>query len=386
MALYSHSRLSTFEQCPLKYRLHYIDKVKPDFETTIEAFMGSLVHDVLQKLYNDLKFQKMNSLPELLNFFNTLWNERFNENIDIVKKEYSPDNYKKMGEKFITDYYNSYKPFNESKTVGLETQYTAKLNEQHRIHIRIDRLAIKEGVFEVHDYKTSNTLPTQEKIDNDRQLAVYSYGLKQMYPSANKIKLVWHYLAFNKEMVGERTDKQLQEMRNQILELIKGIELCTEFLPKKSALCDWCQYRSKCPNFKHLYHIEKSFLDDGALLADYYGKISTEISEKEQELEKIRKNIIEFAEKNNIEIVYGQESKVSVKFYPKMSFPGKNDPEKEQFYTLIKNLGLWEKLAIVDVYELAKMINNQEIHSELLKLLDNYIKKDKRAVLRVGKR
>ena len=33
-------------------KLKYIDKVRPEIEQTIEAFMGSLVHSVLEKLYN----------------------------------------------------------------------------------------------------------------------------------------------------------------------------------------------------------------------------------------------------------------------------------------------------------------------------------------------
>ena len=61
MTCYSHSRISTFEQCRYKYKLQYIDKVKVDVPTTVEAFMGDLVHRTLEKLYNDLKFEKKNS-------------------------------------------------------------------------------------------------------------------------------------------------------------------------------------------------------------------------------------------------------------------------------------------------------------------------------------
>ena len=66
MTIYSHSRLSCFEQCPQKFKLHYIDKVKTEVEESVEAFMGSRVHDTLEKLYRDLQYQKMNSLEDLL--------------------------------------------------------------------------------------------------------------------------------------------------------------------------------------------------------------------------------------------------------------------------------------------------------------------------------
>ena len=41
MEIYSYSRIKTFENCPLKYRYRYIDRIKVDTEG-VEAFMGSL--------------------------------------------------------------------------------------------------------------------------------------------------------------------------------------------------------------------------------------------------------------------------------------------------------------------------------------------------------
>jgi hypothetical protein len=40
---YSHSKLSTFEQCRYKYKLSYLDKIKEDVPSTVEAFMGGLI-------------------------------------------------------------------------------------------------------------------------------------------------------------------------------------------------------------------------------------------------------------------------------------------------------------------------------------------------------
>jgi len=40
MVVYSHSRVSCFENCPYQYKLKYVDRVKVDVVTTVEAFMG----------------------------------------------------------------------------------------------------------------------------------------------------------------------------------------------------------------------------------------------------------------------------------------------------------------------------------------------------------
>jgi len=61
MTIYSHSQLSTYEQCPLKYRLRYRDKIKRDTEG-VEAFLGTMVHETLKKCYDDVRYTKMNTL------------------------------------------------------------------------------------------------------------------------------------------------------------------------------------------------------------------------------------------------------------------------------------------------------------------------------------
>jgi hypothetical protein len=62
MPIYSHSRLSTYETSPLKYSLQYIDKVEILKREGIELFLGSRVHEAMEKLYKDLRFSKL--LPE----------------------------------------------------------------------------------------------------------------------------------------------------------------------------------------------------------------------------------------------------------------------------------------------------------------------------------
>ncbi|MCX6801543.1 MAG: PD-(D/E)XK nuclease family protein [Candidatus Diapherotrites archaeon] len=117
--VFSHSRIESFENCPLKFKFEYIDKLETGHES-IEAFMGSRVHETLEKLYRDKRFQKEDSLKDLLGFYSSQWEKNWHEEVRIVRKEYSAENYKKMGEKYIEEYFNSYKPFGQSKTLGLE--------------------------------------------------------------------------------------------------------------------------------------------------------------------------------------------------------------------------------------------------------------------------
>ena len=47
---FSHSRLSTLDDCPRRYQFRYVDRLKEAFQT-IEAFMGTMVHEALQWAY-----------------------------------------------------------------------------------------------------------------------------------------------------------------------------------------------------------------------------------------------------------------------------------------------------------------------------------------------
>jgi hypothetical protein len=48
---YSHSRLSFYEQYLQKFKLQYIDKVETEAEKTVEAVLGSRIHETLEKFY-----------------------------------------------------------------------------------------------------------------------------------------------------------------------------------------------------------------------------------------------------------------------------------------------------------------------------------------------
>ena len=92
---FSHSRISTFENCKLAYKFHYIDRIKVEVETTIECFMGSAVHDALEKLYKDKEHGKDLTKKQLLDYYVEEWDNKYDNKIKITKTEYTSENYKK---------------------------------------------------------------------------------------------------------------------------------------------------------------------------------------------------------------------------------------------------------------------------------------------------
>lgn len=247
---YSHSRISCFEQCPLKFKFRYIDKIFPDIEKSIEAHLGGAVHDALEWLYLEVRDGRVPAIDDVMVKYSEAWKKDFSPNLIIVKQEFTAKDYFNKGIKFLLDYYTRHQPFQDG-TLELEKEIRIRLDENGNYMIRgfIDRLAKnpETGELEIHDYKTGNSLPSQEKIDTDRQLALYALAIKELFGHENEVCLVWHYLAHDKKICSRRTNQQLQELKHNTLEQIKKIESATEFPHNKGILCDWCEYKQMCP-------------------------------------------------------------------------------------------------------------------------------------------
>jgi len=250
MPVFSHSKLSTFEQCKLKYKFRYIDKIIPDIEKTIESHLGSVVHSTLEWLYTEVKKNKLPTIDDVIVNYSENWKENYDEEIPIMKKEMTVNDYFNKGIQFLINYYTRHKPFDDN-TIAIEKGIIFNLDAEGKYKIRgfIDRLVynLKNEEYEVHDYKTSGRLPSDESIENDRQLALYSIAIKEAFNHEKRVMLVWHYLAFNKKIVSKRTDDQLKQLKEETINLIKEIESTTVFPPRKSPLCNWCEYKPICP-------------------------------------------------------------------------------------------------------------------------------------------
>ena len=248
MAIYSHSRLGCFQNCPWQYKLRYIDQVKRD-RTGIEAYVGSCFHAVMEKLYSELPF-KVNTLDELLGYYNAWWAKNWTEDIAITRKNRTAEDYRNSGITCLKDYYKRYQPFNQSKVLGVEREVLFNLDPEGKYCLRgcIDRLAqAGNGIYEIHDYKTSANLPSQEEADNDQQLALYQIAVQGLWNDVKEIRLIWHYVLFDKELVSIRSQGQLDKLKADTISLIQAIESARDFPAIESALCDWCAYPDLCP-------------------------------------------------------------------------------------------------------------------------------------------
>jgi len=245
----SHSRLSTFETCPLQYRFRYVDRI-PREEVSVESFLGTSIHAALERLYGCAREGRVPPLEEVLAEFTAGWRQAYLPHVRIRRTRYTGEDYRLQGEAILARYFRDHHPFDEDVTLGLEERIEADLapGGEYRFAGVIDRLARdQDGTLVIHDYKTSSFLPGVEKLRGDRQLPLYQIAIQQQRPEEKRVRLVWHFVAYARRIELSLAPEELESVRAGALGLIERILSEKEFPPRESPLCDWCDYQAICP-------------------------------------------------------------------------------------------------------------------------------------------
>jgi RecB family exonuclease len=252
--IYSHSKLETFEQCRLKYKYRYIDKLIPKIEKSIEAHLGSVVHAAFEWLYQKVMKKIIPSVDEFISFYSEEWETSYSPDMKVVNPTLSAKDYFNRGIEFLINYYIKHKPFKDN-TIATEKKIEVDLDEQGETRLigYIDRLVhnLEGDEIEIHDYKTSGSTAAMEKVKNGRQLALYSLAIKEIFGKEKRVSMVWHFLAHDMKVNVSVTNADLSKVREEITELIKSIGQEKTFPATKSRLCDWCEYRDICEAWKN---------------------------------------------------------------------------------------------------------------------------------------
>jgi putative RecB family exonuclease len=388
MAIYSHSKIGTYETCPQKYKFQYIDKIKGDLES-VEAFLGSRVHEALEHLYKCVRNGRLLSEEDILAFYESAWESNWSEDVQIVEAGLRAQDYRKVGRQCVQDYYRHYQPFNQGRILDTEKRLAIKLDAEGRYQMvgyvdRIDKAG--DGIFEIHDYKTNRSLPSQTEKDQDRQLALYEIGLREYINGIKQVVLIWHYLRFDHEIRSRRSEKELAQLRATMIEQIQQIEAAVErnvFPPQESNLCNWCEHRPSCPLWKHLYAVEekaarpKSQPDDGAALvnqlADLDRRRKTLLGQAgalEEEMDVLKEAIIQYARKRKLQRLFGADRQATITHKVEWNIPTKSgEPDEyEKMVTLLRKSSRWAGLTDFSGAKLKTLLDEPEGHSIRTKL------------------
>lgn len=249
--IFSHSRLSTYERCPRRFQYRYLLGIPPEGES-VEAYLGKRVHEVLERLYRATAKGFVPTLAQVRMRFRQLWNDGFDPaRVRFARPELETGFYLTQGDRCLENYYRAHYPFDGDETLGLEERVEFELGsdaEPVRFQGVIDRVVrARDGATEIHDFKTGARVPSQQDLDDDRQLALYQIGLARTRGHAGPVRLVWHYLRQGVVRSSQREPRELHTLESETLDLVERIQSEREFAPVPGRLCSWCEYRDGCP-------------------------------------------------------------------------------------------------------------------------------------------
>jgi putative RecB family exonuclease len=184
------------------------------------------------------------------------------ETLRVVKRGFTVEDYHRLGRHCVESYYDAAAPFDEGEILDVERKVLIELDTQGRYRLigYIDRLSRgADGVLEIHDYKTSGSLPRPRDLETDRQLALYEMGLRSgpgvLLSEEEPARHVWHYLAFGQRFQRTLSREGLRGLARDVRSLIDRVEEAvaaaaaseSELPARPGVLCHWCDFSAHCP-------------------------------------------------------------------------------------------------------------------------------------------
>lgn len=364
----SYSAIDTYLQCPQKYKFQNIDRIRTP--KSKEAIFGTLVHSTLKFMFKrDPLFP---TLDEVINYFRENWPARevfeAESKNDPLKRSWTDEEekaYLEEGVKMLKNFYAKNAPWNFS-VVDLESRFEVTLEEKKtgETHIlagiidRIDKTSDDE--YEIIDYKTSKRMPSQDGLNKNLQLSLYSLGIQKRWPhiKPENIKLSLYFLKHGEKLSTQATEETTQKTKEHILSTIAEIQQKThenkEFEPMPSPLCDWCAFKPICPAWRHLYRKNQ---ETGIINQEETNKIIKEffemkksVQQNEERLKELQGQIKDYMEKENLTRVFGDEGVISKKIIQRYEY----DWEKIKY--LLSPLGKWGEILKADETKLKRIL------------------------------
>lgn len=263
---FSYSSLNTFIQCPMRYKLKYIDDNKSATEA-LHLELGNILHKTLETKYRNVIDGKSTNYNELIHILENGIAEdtgkdkgRFLNGLKQLREKYGNELFEEVDVKSGLSYNDKLETFleymksdvgtDEWKPIAVEQPFEFVFEDKAIFHGFIDRIdQNKNGDLRVVDYKSSNKLFNDKDLITPLQMVIYALACKTIY---NKIPVEYQY---DMILLGEKqyvvSKGFLERGIKKIQKILDDMEWCLaidEWIPKPSPLCYWCEFSETNPN------------------------------------------------------------------------------------------------------------------------------------------
>lgn len=216
-------------------------------------------------------------------------------------------------------------------------------------------------------------------------------AVERMYADVKDVRLIWHYLTFDKDICSRRTPEKLQELKIATIDLIEEIETKKKsgVFQAREGLCDWCDYAAICPRHKHQHGVmalsaREIKIDEGVSLVDKYAFFKEQVEVLEVMVERARQNLLTFSAAKDMDVIWGSGKKAIISRYSVVTFPGKNDETQKELVEILKASGRWDEISTLDGTALKHAVKNAGWPTLLKNQVNEFERKSAREVVRIN--
>jgi len=243
---FSFSRLKTFHQCPLRYRYRYLAGRREAFRS-LETFLGSTLHSVLEWLYDRREHGESPSLESALEELARRWREDWTQDIAVVRIGGSAEDAFRDAREMLSLFHRSTFARDGSETVSLEQRFSVPLSDDMYFSGVADRIGrtANRRLFVV-DYKTSRSPGTPEEFSEGLQAQLYA-GCALRRHDESEALAGYHYLRLGSTSWHLVSRSRAEQLLGRFADLAHAARDAAEFPARPGVLCAWCGFNAICP-------------------------------------------------------------------------------------------------------------------------------------------
>jgi len=246
----SPSRANDYQQCPLLFRFRALDRLPEP--PSPAASRGTLVHSMLERLFDLPAAQRDVARAQAL--LDPAWQELREKQPQVAAMFSTPEelhSWLASANELIAKYFEVENP---RRLEPAEREKFVEVELSSGILLRgfVDRIDVAPtGAMRVVDYKTGRSPRPQYSAEAMFQMRFYALMLWRLTGTPPK-RLQLVYLADAKVLTLDPTVDELLATEEQLEGLWRSILRDAqrgEFRPRRSRLCDWCNFQAYCPLF-----------------------------------------------------------------------------------------------------------------------------------------
>ena len=332
---FSYSSLETYENCPLKYKFRYVEKAPAQAMPAPERELGKNLHRALKEFYEHLD-QMAPSADLLVQLYTAFW-----ESKGFATREEEQFVFR-QGIKILEGFYAANQG-HFTRPLATEKFFLLPFGE-HTLTGLIDRIdQHPDGTLEVIDYKTSKKIGTQQTLEKNDQVAIYSLAVEHLFGKKPQ-HLTLYYLRSNFVLSKERDDAQIERTKEKAGITIGNI-LEKKFDPKYGPLCDYCEYQYICFGHKDKFR-KKDQVDDltgvniDQVVAEFQ-RLKEEKGGLDDKIDGLKEVILRYFETHQVDRIYTEDLVVSRRKTPRFVY------ETAKVKELLGPLGLFDEVVEV---------------------------------------